>query len=125
MIKYPHNINLIGDKKMGYFSTFSVSIDKPYEDNEELYDDIVENIQTESGYEFDYQGEDIYLYDSKWYDLETDMKTVSAEFPDVLITVYRVGEENGDLAYYYFKNGKMQHAPAKVAFDDYDESKLV
>ena len=110
---------------MGYFSTFTISIDKPYEDNEELYDDIVENIQTESGYEFDYQGEDIYLYDSKWYDLETDMKTVSEEFPDVLITVYRVGEENGDLAYYYFKNGKMQHAPAKVAFDDYDESKLV
>ena len=61
----------------------------------------------------------------KWYDFKRDMKNFSLKYKDVLFKTYGEGEENGDIWYRYFKNGKMQECFAKVVFEVYDESKLV
>lgn len=59
-----------------------------------------------------------------WYNHETEMLDLSREFKDVVFVLYGEGHNNGDMWYKYFKNGKMQSCPAKITFDDYDESKL-
>lgn len=59
-----------------------------------------------------------------WYEHEADLKEYSAKFPDLLFKLRGEGEETLDAWIKYFKNGKMQHCPAKVTFDDFDELKL-
>lgn len=58
------------------------------------------------------------------HDIEDEMRALSAAYPDVLFTVYGVGEMNDDMFYEYYKAGKMQRCPAIITFDPYDETKL-
>jgi len=60
----------------------------------------------------------------KWYDHEVQMRDFSREFPDHLFELNGEGEESYDIWRKYFKNGKMQSAPAIITFDPFDESKL-
>ncbi len=62
--------------------------------------------------------------DCKWYDHEEDMEKFSKKFPEYVFALEGRGEEPGDLWFHYFKNGKSQHCPAKISFDEYDEAKL-
>lgn len=52
-------------------------------------------------------------YDVKWYEHEKDMKEVSLKYPNQVIALHGVGEENGDEWIKYFYNGKCQveHMP--------------
>jgi len=106
---------------MGYYTTFKIEASESKIMEEFLakdvrsYGEIFEAIFDEDG-----DSHDSY----KWYDHESDMKEVSKEFPNVLFTLKGEGEEAGDIWIKYFKNGKMQSCPAKLVFDEYDESKL-
>lgn len=60
----------------------------------------------------------------KWYSCEKDMKEVSKMFPDKLITVSGIGEENGDVWVSYAKNGKVYCEKAKIVLEPFNESKL-
>lgn len=60
----------------------------------------------------------------KWYDHDKEMTELSLKFPETLFYLYGEGEECGDSWYTYYKNGKMQHCPAIITYDKYDESKL-
>jgi hypothetical protein len=62
--------------------------------------------------------------EAKWYNHEKDMVRLSLKFPDVVFELRGEGEENDDMWYKYFKNGKMQSCYAKITYDEYDESKL-
>lgn len=61
---------------------------------------------------------------SSQYDWEGELKELSQEFPDCVFELDGDGEESGDVWRAYFKNGKMQKAPAKIVFDPFDETKL-
>lgn len=60
----------------------------------------------------------------RWYEHDEDMAMLSAMFPGILFTLHGVGEDSEDLWYSYYKDGKVQCAPANIVFDDFDESKL-
>ena len=60
----------------------------------------------------------------KWYDYDEEMLELSKQFPETVFCLYGDGEESMDVWYKYYKNGKSQYCPAKVTFDEYDESKL-
>jgi hypothetical protein len=61
----------------------------------------------------------------KWYSHEDDMKSFSRNYPTLVFTLKGEGEEAGDMWYKYFRNGKMQKAPAIVTYPDFDENLLV
>lgn len=73
-------------------------------------------------YAIDEAGE--YVNSVKWDEHEEDMLKLSVEFPDVIFILKGEGEEAGDIWYKCFKSGKIQRAPGKITFDEYDESKL-
>ncbi len=62
--------------------------------------------------------------DAKWYDHEEQLREFSRLYPDALFVLYGDGEGSDDFWYEYFKNGKMQSAPVRLEYDEFDESKL-
>lgn len=61
---------------------------------------------------------------SKWYDLEKDMRELSKLFPNYLFTVHGEGEEAGDLWNKYFLDGKCQTAQAAITYEKFDLTML-
>ena len=59
-----------------------------------------------------------------WYDHEDDLIKLSRLYPYVVFDLYGEGEESGDIWHKYFMNGKMQHCPAKITFDEFDVEML-
>ena len=70
--------------------------------------------------DFDLQADDT----TKWYEHDEEMLELSKQFPETIFCLYGDGEESTDMWYSYYKNGRMQHCPARIEFDEYDESKL-
>lgn len=74
--------------------------------------------------------DDIYNFEivcdewNKWYDHDEEMLELSKQFPETVFCLEGEGEESGDIWRTYYKNGKAQHCPAKIVFDEYDENKL-
>lgn len=64
------------------------------------------------------------MNECKWYSYENDMKELSKKFPNILFTLSGKGEESFDIWRRYYLNGKFQHCPAKITFDEFDETKL-
>jgi hypothetical protein len=60
----------------------------------------------------------------KWYHHHEHMKQVSLMFPDEVLMLKGVGEEQGDIWKAYYKSGKVQIAKAVITFEPFDESKL-
>lgn len=103
---------------MGYYTSYSLDI---VEGDHELIKELVETNE-HAAYAIDVTGDT--ESECKWYSCEEDLKDFSAKHPDALFKLRGEGEESGDIWEAYFKNGKMQMCPAKIVFDDYDESKL-
>jgi hypothetical protein len=99
---------------MGYQTNYELIVDN------DIAADVEAAILEVSGYQFDCGS----LYNAKWYDHDEDMREVSKQFPDRVITLYGNGEDADDQWYAYFKNGKMQWCPAIITYDPFDESKL-
>lgn len=108
---------------MSYRSYYTITVDSN-EKIEHIFD-WLDNESSESG-EFNFQSDnEISLEDNSWSGEEDDLEKLSIQFPDVVIEVFRDGEDDGDKCYSYYKNGKVQHCPMEEKYDDYDESKLV
>ncbi len=60
----------------------------------------------------------------KWYERDEVMAKSSKKYPGVVFCLTGDGDENDDMWYAYFKNGKVQYCPAIITYDKYDESKL-
>ena len=99
---------------MGYLTTVTLKTDQ---DNELIDAAIIGALH--KMVDFDVIGNNC-----KWYSREDDVKKISKLFPNVLITLYINGEENGDLSYEYYKDGKMQVCKANITFPPFDEKLL-
>lgn len=62
--------------------------------------------------------------ESKWYDHEDDMKIISKSYPNIIITLRGVGEEQPDLWVKHFCNGQMQKSQAVITYPPVDPSKF-
>lgn len=62
--------------------------------------------------------------ETSWYDHEKDVAALSKNYPGLVFVLYGVGEQNDDMWYKYFHNGKVQLCPARISFAKYNESKL-
>ena len=62
--------------------------------------------------------------ESKWYDADEHLKAFSCKYPEKVFCLHGEGEDPGDVWNTYYKNGKMQHCPAIVMFEPYNENKL-
>jgi hypothetical protein len=62
----------------------------------------------------------------KWYNHETDMRRLSARYPQWVWQLDAEGEEQGDIWRKYFHDGRMQRANSEVIIkhDAYNETKL-
>ena len=63
----------------------------------------------------------------KWYDYEADVLRISNKFPDVVISVYGNGEDDGDKWVQYFYNGKktvVYVAKITIEYKDFDKKDL-
>jgi len=110
---------------MGYYTRFDLDVQDSTEEQDK---EITKEIYKIFGIEEDFNEESFYgeffEEEMKWYDYQKDMKKLSKKFPELLFELSGAGEEQGDLWYAWFKNGKMQYEKAQVMFGEFDERKL-
>ena len=99
---------------MSYHTFFGLDVD-PFD--EEIYDEVV-NYNAESKYALSND------HACEWEDHEKMLKYLSKKRPDYLYILQGEGQDHGDMWVKYFKKGKMQFAPAKITFDEFNEKKL-
>lgn len=58
------------------------------------------------------------------YSFEKDMFRLSKKFSDVVFRLHGDGDESDDFWIEYWQNGKVQDAPARIEYDDFDPKKL-
>lgn len=124
---------------MGYYTRYELTLEDTGKYNTSDIVSYMKEMYKESGeekfYPFSYDFDDYigldknyYLYmcsdECKWYDHTEEMLEMSKRFPNAVFCLYGVGEESEDIWYTYYKNGKSQYCPAKIVFDEYDESRL-
>lgn len=135
---------------MGYYTNYSLKIDKKklheYEEDrinkiknqiKETKDPDIKRVLEEGVYKLEKEshyypeekvakhvGYNPFEGECKWYDHEKDMHEFSKKYPETLFILKGVSEDNEQWIK-YFLNGKLQFAPAKITFDEFDESKLV
>lgn len=121
---------------MGYYTRYELStIDNKHKVSDIIYYMKKEAFKTDKYYPFEHCF-DKYLFEEeifdfemssdecKWYENHEEMIELSKHFPETIFCLYGDGEETGDTWYKYYKNGKSQYCPAKITYDEYDESKL-
>lgn len=108
---------------MGYKSYHSLSV---FTDQGEEYEwEIIDKLRSK------YEGAYYALTDKgeaeneyTWSKQDEHMCKFSLQYPDIMFSISGEGQQTNDTWITYYKNGKMQHCPAIVTYDDYDESKL-
>ena len=91
---------------MGYYTTFSMTVDK---DGDKIEDWIASHPEDIFRDVFEYMdgGNWSSLESAKWYECDTDMAELSALFPDVLFAVTGIGEDTGDVWRTWYREGKI------------------
>lgn len=104
---------------MGYYSNFTITVDKDFDKIKEFISKMPRN---KSDYLPDLETyyDELYILDVKWYNMKTEMKEFSKNFPDVLFTVDVQGEDHEDMWKYYVRNGKGQTCKAHIVYDAFD-----
>ena len=108
---------------MGYYTNYTLTIENENVPQSRLVeiDDEIMKMDVMDGSLCRYgvcSGED------KWYDHDEDMLLLSTKFPEILFCLYGTGEGYEDIWRTYYQNGKMQHCPASIVYDDYDPTKM-
>jgi len=101
-------------EKMGYYIECSLEV-SPESERE-----TVENVIKQSPFleAVLLEGEE-----KKWREHEQDLKEISKECPNALLTV-EVEDSEGEIWCMYVKNGKLYTTPGIISFEPFDESKL-
>ena len=104
---------------MGYYTNYNLTVDS--DNSESIIADLRER-NDNAKYAIGPDGES--LQDCKWYDSHNDLIEFSKLYPEVLFTLYGVGEEFPDIWAAYFLNGKHQSVKAEITFQEFDKKLL-
>ncbi len=111
---------------MGYYTCHCLDVKTA--DNSGQHPDalaIIAHLRSVNENAHDALGEEGYTEsDAKWYGHDTELKEFSTSYPDALFVLYGDGESGEDFWYSYFRDGKVQNAPVRLEFDEFEESKL-
>jgi len=108
---------------MGYYTFHDLSYDAP--EGSETDDRIqawIDNDQLREEFENLYPGGACGM--TKTLDPDPDMLRLSQAFPEVLFTLHGSGEEDTDLWYTYYRDGRLQHADAQIHYPPFDPKLL-
>jgi hypothetical protein len=111
---------------MGYYTYYTLEIMTA--DDLRSHDsslEIIAKLRRDNEYArsaFDHEGRT--NTETTWYDSQDEMKEFSKAFPDALFVLTGDGEGNDDRWCAYFRDGKMQFAPGRIDYDEFDENKL-
>jgi hypothetical protein len=106
---------------MGYYTKFTLMVHKGNADIKQV---IIGGAGMDAYFDRAFDDEGDGEDPCTWDNHEETIKKVSKLFPETVLALYGEGEENGDIWYKYFLNGKMQYCPATISFEDFDETKL-
>lgn len=84
---------------MGYRTLHTVTTDADADEEEKIF----ERLKEITGYHDDYFNG---MESSKWYEMNDDMITLSAEFPEVKLRVDGNGDSEGDIWVVWYHGGK-------------------
>lgn len=102
---------------MGYDNNFLLYF---HGGNSEERKQVMEEIEKESGYTLtDKDDEEAHLYESHWYDYERDITKVAKKHPDIIIEVWREGEERGDGEGTRFKKDERESVKLKYVWPEF------
>jgi len=108
---------------MGYRTYFTLQVNgKEGTQEEQEIISLLRSENEDAEYAFDDDG--IPQMDASWHNYEDDMRQFSKRFPNELFVLSGEGDEQGDLWNSYFKNGKHQHCPAVITYEEYNEQLL-
>lgn len=102
---------------MGYYTDYTLSLSNVSDNEAEALQNSIVNMG------FETRSNNFWCNDT-WYNHDEDMLSLSSLFPKVLFDLFGDGEDTGDIWHTYYKGGKMQHCPAKIRFEPFDETKL-
>lgn len=106
---------------MGYYTDFTLKIEGP-ESAIETLSNSSELGEMDYGHllECFYHQKDNFYYwrDTKWYEWEEDMLSISEKNPDLFFTLWGDGEESDDHWVAYFSQGKHEKFKAKLTFPE-------
>jgi hypothetical protein len=106
---------------MGYITAYSLSISPSTADADAIIEDFLDTCE---GASYAINEDGTTEEPCKWYDHETDLKSFSKKYPDVLFILEGEGEESGDIWKLYVQNGKSHRIQAVMTFDPFDPTQL-
>ena len=108
---------------MGYETAFSLDI---ADEGDKDFNEMISEFRNVSKKIADAIDEDGYCNNdtSDWSDYDDRLKEFSKKYPDAVFILNGDGEEEDDEWFTYYKNGKLQHCPKRIEYDEYDENKL-
>jgi hypothetical protein len=109
------------NKQMGYYSTFEIQ----EHTNKELTKDFHTRLEDLSDYSFDrLKDGTLSSCDSyKWYECDTNMHELSLEFPELLLSVTWIGEDD-ERGRTYYMNGKQYSVNVTITYPEPQMDKL-
>lgn len=98
---------------MGYYTAYKldVFVENPLEIIAEL-----RRLSEDADYALDEEGDT--GNNCKWYDHDNEMVNFSKLYPDVLFTLYSVGEESEDVWRAFYLDGQIEVQRARLVYDD-------
>ena len=111
---------------MGYYTYYDLRVwDAECRDDHPQSDEIIADLRADCGDAVYALGATGSSGDhATWYEHVRDMAAFSQKYPDAVFDLHGEGESSEDLWRKYFKNGRVQLAPAKIEYDEFDESQL-
>ena len=96
---------------MGYHTDYTITVHNATQQQMKEIDSILTDCGLDKSSTFEY-----YIYGSKWYSWDEDLKSISEEFPNIYFEIYGDGEESDDNWQAIVCNGEAVAVQAELVY---------